>query len=81
MPESRSPQPVTAGAVGQFFLEIAGLIGVARLGWHLAGGGASVSGEGPSQFPSSDEEIPLLAELTLAVFAAAGVFVTMAMVD
>lgn len=39
MPEPGTPQAVTGGAVGQFFLEIAGLIGVARLGWHLGDGG------------------------------------------
>lgn len=39
-PDAPTPAPVTTGAVGQFFLEIAGLIGVARLGWHAGDGGA-----------------------------------------
>lgn len=40
MPETPPHAPVTAGAVGQFFLEVAALIGIARLGWHLGDGGA-----------------------------------------
>ncbi|HWV35457.1 MAG TPA: YrdB family protein [Thermomicrobiales bacterium] len=39
MPEARPAQPVTPGAVGQFFLEIAGLVGIARLGWHVGNDG------------------------------------------
>lgn len=39
MPDPEPREPVSAGAIGQFFLEIAGLIGVARLGWHLGDGG------------------------------------------
>lgn len=39
MPDG-TPQPaVTAGDAGQFFLEIAALIGFGRLGWHLGDGG------------------------------------------
>lgn len=39
MPDQPAPPPVSAPEAGQFFLEIAGLIGVARLGWTIAGGG------------------------------------------
>lgn len=39
MAEFRTPPPITPGFIGQFFLEIAGLIGAGRLGWHLGAGG------------------------------------------
>lgn len=32
-------QPITPGFIGQFFLEMAGLIGAGRLGWHLGNRG------------------------------------------
>ena len=39
MPEPTPRGPVTGGLAGQFLLEIVGLVGIARLGWHLGEAG------------------------------------------